>query len=548
LREIGIERLLRNFVVLGLEKHHQERRSATVSSSWYAKAKKFKSPTYVVAAFLLRSRQSQRELNERLREEIQQRTAECERQARQRHLQQQLIDDLMRRNAELEEQLDEARQAVNLPEDRPLATHGYGARMIALAVNLARSVGLRGAARVIKLFFEWLGLKHKTPSRTTIRDWFQRLGIARMSEPLGDHEDLVIMADHSNQIGAEKVLVMLGVKTSALPEPGQALQHQHIRVLEVKPGRQWKTEDMQREYEALADRYGTPRAVVVDGAVELREGAKCLKKRRPDMIVLGDFKHYAANVMKSLVGKDDRFQEVTSQIGKTRSAIQQTELAHLVPPSSRPKARFMNLAATIRWMTLIVWLLKNPNAAGRAGISDERMQEKLGWVADYADDIAVWQECQDVVSTSVTFINEQYLYQGASAALRTAIGDSLQHTKSQTIAKRLIDFVHDSEQHLRAGERLPMSTEILESSLGLYKQLEGQQSKSGFTSLLACFPALLQPTTPAEIQASFHRVFKSDVDKWTKERFGTTVTSRRQAAFAEHKTASKRATHQQATT
>ena len=177
-----------------------------MSTSWYAKANEFKSPTYVVAAFLLRSRQSQRELNERLREEIQQRTAECERQARQRHLQQQLIDDLMRRNAELEEQLDEARQAVNLPEDRPLATHGYGARMIALAVNLARSVGLRGAARVIKLFFEWLGLKHKTPSRTTIRDWFQRLGIARMSEPLGDHEDLVIMADHSNQIGAVKGL------------------------------------------------------------------------------------------------------------------------------------------------------------------------------------------------------------------------------------------------------------------------------------------------------------------------------------------------------
>jgi hypothetical protein len=30
-----------------------------------------------------------------------------------------------------------------------------------------------------------------------------------------------------------------------------------------------------------------------------------------------------------------------------------------------------------------------------------------------------------------------------------------------------------------------MSTEILESVFGLYKQLEGQQSRSGFTSLLA---------------------------------------------------------------
>ena len=43
-------------------------------------------------------------------------------------------------------------------------------------------------------------------------------------------------------------------------------------------------------------------------------------------------------------------------------------------------------------------------------------------------------------------------------------------------------FVHDAEQQLRDGERLPMSTEILESTFGLYKQLERQHSKSGFTS------------------------------------------------------------------
>lgn len=513
-------------------------------TSWYTKAKEFKSPAYVVAAFLLRSRQSQRELKERLRQQLQQRVAEDERQARQFDQYQQRIHDLLRHNAELQRQLEEAQQVVNLPQDPPLQTHGYGARMIALAVNLAKSVGLRGAARVIQLFFEWLGLKRKTPSRTSIRNWLQRLGIAKLNEPLGDHEDLIIMADHSNQIGTEKVLAVLGVNTSALPEPGQALQHRHVRVLEVKPGSQWKTVDMQSEYEALAERYGTPRVVLVDGATELREGAKSLGNRRSDTIVLRDFKHYAANVMKSVVGKDERFQEVTRQIGKTRSAIQQTELAHLTPPSSRPKARFMNLAAMMRWMTMIVWLLKNPHAAARAGISDQRLQDKLGWVADYANDIAVWQECQDVVSTSVTFINEQYLYQGASAALRAAIGDALQHDKSQAMAQRLIDFVHDSEQHLRAGERVPMSTEILESAFGLYKQLEGQQSKSGFTSLLACLPALLQPTTATEIQASFQRVSQADVDHWTKEHFGTTVTARRQAAYTEHKTATKRATDQ----
>ena len=65
------------------------------------------------------------------------------------------------------------------------------------------------------------------------------------------------------------------------------------------------------------------------------------------MIILGDFKHYAANVLKKIVGGSTQFARFTSQVGCTRSAIQQTELGHLTPPSPRPKARFMNLAATL---------------------------------------------------------------------------------------------------------------------------------------------------------------------------------------------------------
>lgn len=369
-----------------------------------------------------------------------------------------------------------------------------------------------------------------------------------MKEPLGQDEDLVFMADHSSQIGTEKVLAVLGVKASEMPEAGQALQHRHVRVLDVKPTSQCKTEDMQRQYEALADRYGSPRAVLVDGAVELRDGAKSLEKRRSDTIVLRDFKHFAANVLKSVMGNDKRFEAVTTLIGKTRSAIQQTELAHLVPPTVRPKARFMNLAATIRWMSMVAWLLKNPTAKGRVGISEDRMQEKLGWVEEYREDIAVWQECQDVISTCVTFINEQYLFKGASQGMKVAIGDSLQSDRAKGISERLISFVYESEQLLKEGERLPMSTEILESSFGLYKQLEGQQSKSGYTSLLACFPALLYPTTPEEVKAVFERVSPTDVKNWIQERFPSTVTSRRQTAYAEYKATTKRATKHPGTT
>ena len=60
-----------------------------------------------------------------------------------------------------------------------------------------------------------------------------------------------------------------------------------------------------------------------------------------------------------------------------------------------------------------------------------------------------------------------------------------------------------SEDHLKEEDRLPLSTEILESSFGLYKQLERQHSQGGFTSLLTAFGSLLKSTTAESIRRDF---------------------------------------------
>ena len=71
----------------------------------------------------------------------------------------------------------------------------------------------------------------------------------------------------------------------------------------------------------------------------MRAGAISSANTFSETIVLRDFKHYAANVLKSLIGNDARFQEFSSKVGHTRWTIQQTELAHLTPPGSKPQLR-----------------------------------------------------------------------------------------------------------------------------------------------------------------------------------------------------------------
>ena len=141
----------------------------------------------------------------------------------------------------------------------------------------------------------------------------------------------------------------------------------------------------------------------------------------------------------------------------------------------------------------------------------------------------------------MTFANEQYLHHGASVKLAAAIGE-LKHPDACELRNQLVKFVLESESSLQPGERLPMSTQLLESLFGQYKQLEGQQSKSGFTGLVSCIPLLHRVPTPASVRASFAEVTKKQVADWVTTHVGRTVTSQRRATYAEHRKALKGAT------
>jgi len=440
------------------------------------------------------------------------------------------------RSAEFQAENARLRQErIKLPDDPPLPQHSYGPKMIALCINLCQMVGLRAVEKTLRIFFEWLEVKVEIPDWTSIRSWLCRFGLGLLEEPVEMAADWIWMADHSNQIGPEKALVILGIRAKDLPQQGQPLRHQDMRVLSVVPGERWKREDVAEQYAALAKRTGEPLALLSDAAAELRESAAVLKKPDKKLIRLGDFKHHAANVLKKMLDKDARFDRFLNQLGRTRSAIQQTELAHLTPPPQKPKSRFMNLAPTLEWAEVVAWQLSHPQSHGRRGIAPERMEEKLGWLKEYGSDLARWSRCQAVVGASLKWINEQGLYAGAADGLRAdlqqqGLGDC---ESSGAMARELVAFVAEAERQLEPGMRLPLSTEILESSFGRYKVLERQHSKGGFTSLLAAFPALLRRCTPEAVRETFGRVTVARLKDWTSKKLGPTLAAKRKQAYGE---------------
>lgn len=499
----------------------------------------YKSSFYEVARGLLRSRRNQANRAESLSEQL--------------RLQKELHSQLERQQLQTQRQLQQTReqlcqaqqenqrlrnQTVVLPDDPPLPNQSYGPRMISLCIRLAKRVGFRASVDALKILLDWLGIKSRIPCWTSVRTWLCRVGVDRLHQSIEPHEDWIWMADHSNQIGKEKVLTILGIGASKLPPPGQTLRHEDVHVLAVVPGTQWKREDVREQYAKLAARTGLPKMLLTDGAVELRESADVLEKPGEKLVLLRDMKHFAANALERLIGNSERFQEFLALLGRSRSAIQQTELSHFTPPPQKPKARFMNLEPTLRWGEMILWHLAHPDSASRNGITAGRMNEKLGWVDNYRQDIASWSRCQAVIGESLKFINTQGLYRGASKDLQARLDRQRSERRSgcklsDQMSTTLIDFVEQSGQQLSSGQRGWLSTEILESSFGLYKGLEGQHSKGGFTSLLASFAALLHDCTALQVRASFRRVKVKDLKAWVTQNLGTSLSSKRCKAYRE---------------
>ena len=405
--------------------------------------------------------------------------------------------------------------------------------MVAVFVRLVLSgISLRGASRALEIVGAALGFAGHVPHWTTGRWWLQRLGLAALLRPKEQADDWVWLLDHSVQIGKCKCLVILGIRLRDLPPPGQPLCHQDLVLLALVPMETSTAETVYQHLEATVPLTGVPRVLLDDHGSDLVGGASRFQAHHPDTVEIYDIKHKAACVLKARLEKDPRWQKFQTLVGQTRCAIQQTELAFLVPPGPKPKARFMNLAPLLTWGTQTLTLVERPPAPVLERTRVERLQEKLGWLTEFRAALSEWGEWQAVVDAAVAFVGTQGYSAGAADALAKAFPAPLAHPSSAALADALRTFAADEAGKARPGERLPGSTEVLESCFGKFKALEKDQAKGGFTQLLLAFGSLVADTTSHAITAALQLCHTHDVVDWCARNLGMTIFAQRKQAYA----------------
>jgi hypothetical protein len=398
---------------------------------------------------------------------------------------------------------------------------------------LKAGVSLRGVERILLLLNETFGLRLPIPDWTTGRTWINRSGLWELRRPLPKADGTVKwgwIADHAVQIGNQKVLLVIGTMLQNLPRTGlwQPLEMADMQLVGLIPMSPSNAETVDEALESLVVRTGVPAVIIDDHGGDLHGGVKRFCTRHPETVEIYDAAHKGACLLKARLEKNEHWKRFQTLCGQTRVQTVQTELACLMPPRLRMKSRYMNLDPVLSW-GIWAWGMLQESRAGRPplNITAARIEEKLAWLDEFSESLPEWQEWLGQIEVTLETVRQQGHSRETPALLKSLMPVPT-YASTQTLADDLHAFVSEYSNRTQPFERLPGSSEVLESTQGKLKNLERQQSQEGFTRFVLSIGACLGHALDRMGEAA-EAVTNKLLEKWSETSLGETLASRRRS-------------------
>jgi hypothetical protein len=400
-----------------------------------------------------------------------------------------------------------------------------------VSLVLQASSSLRGASQAMAMtraLFQW---PYGAPAWSTGRLWLLRLGYYKLMRPKEHADDWAWIVDHTVQMGPEKCLVILGVRLHLVSTLARPLQHEDVEPIALLPMSVSNGERLLQQFEVSAAKTGIPRQIVADHGSDLKAGIEQFCQRHPETSFIYDIKHKTASVLKHELASDETWQRFTRLAAQSKRQTQQSVLACLAPPNQRSKARYMNIDVLVDWGDHLLQVLDHPKRLGDLHIDLEQLKAQLGWIGDFRAPLQEWRELLQVIEVTETLVRTQGLYRGVHRELKTRLAAVAHHPRSRRVRARLVAFLATESLQAKSNERLLGSSEVVESVLGKFKHVEGDQAKSGFTALVLSLAAMVSTTTMDVVQQALSTVPTQKVLTWCQQTLGQSVQGKRRQAF-----------------
>jgi len=167
----------------------------------------------------------------------------------------------------------------------------------------------------------------------------------------------------------------------------------------------------------------------------------------------------------------------------------------------------MNLDTLVNWGRRVLAYLKAPRINPQAPIDRAKLQLKLGWLTRYRRPLEEWSELLSITAATEDYIRRHGYHRAACRGLSARLAPLATSAPANRMRDAVLDFVADQSRLARTpAERMLGHSEVLESLIGKYKQLQSTNSKGGMTAMLLGIGAIVSRKTHDVIEAALTSV------------------------------------------
>ena len=380
------------------------------------------------------------------------------------------------------------------------------------------------------------------PCAETIRLWLLRVGLFLLRRPLPRCSDWVFLVDLTIQLGEHKCLVILGVRLSVLRSKGYSPAHHDVQVLSVAVLTRCDGETVAAHLGTLSKRLGVPVQVVSDHGSDVLAGIRSWKRAQQDhqrVVETYDITHGLAILLKNQLEPDCALGQLCPGVPEHATAVAADRGELSEAPGLRSKARFLNLESHLKWANTMLVLLQGAEVATLAeqlGVGEAEaapwLEEKLGWLREYACEVCAWSYFQKVVKVAEKEIKEGGLSRTSWRRIKDRLeGESPPVGTEKAFREQVLSFVRKEGAKVPARQKYLGSTDVLESLFGKYKDLAAQAPCREITANVLMIPLLVTSLTAALLRQALETVRAQDVEEWLDEDLGPSPQKKKRAVL-----------------
>jgi hypothetical protein len=361
-------------------------------------------------------------------------------------------------------------------------------------------------------------LQLKAPTHTTILNWLHKIGYYQLIRPKQKADDWIIILDESIQVGKDKVLMMFGIQEKNIDFSRPLGFHDLVPLRELV-NTSWSGEEIKKVLSGLKEELGGIKYAVCDGGNNIKKGLKLV-----GITHVYDITHKIAWILSKQLKKNEIYIYLTNKMIEMRVKYLQTEIAYLIPPKQRGKSRYLNINEISKWCEKMIRYYES-NKHIKKEICD-----KISWIYEYKDFILELAEINELIC-KLEKILKNY---GFSKESLDKCYSLLKYTKSkiiEEIKKQINIYFDDLKSKIEENKKLLITSDIIESSFGKYKNYISQNPIAGITNLILSISAFTCSLNEQDIKIALENTGIKDVKEWTKKNIGKTLFQKRREAF-----------------